>query len=239
MKNILICAPTYNESNNIEIFCKEVLKIKINIDLLIIDDNSPDGTSEKVKKLKLKYKNLYLLKREKKLGIGSALREGMNYALKKNYYALMTIDADLSHNPKEIPLLIKKLKSNDFIIGSRYIDKGKSDYVGYRDIISRVANKLCKILLNIPLNEFTTSFRAYNYKCLKILSNSSLTSNGYSSQIEFIFYIYKAGLKCTEIPINFKKRFKGKSKIPKFQVIYGGLKLIELFFKGLFISKKK
>ena len=238
MKKFLICAPTYNESENIEIFCKKIFNINKNFHLLIIDDTSPDGTYKIIEKLKLKYKNLYLLKRKKKLGLGSALREGMAYALKKKYKALMTIDADLSHNPKEIPLLIYKLKSNDFVIGSRYVSGGKSDYTGYRNLVSRLANKLCRFILSMPFNEFTTSFRIYNDKCLKVLKNASLKSDGYSSQIEFFYYVYMKGLKCKEVPINFKHRFKGNSKIPRLQAVYSALKLIELFLKGVFIKKK-
>ena len=239
MKKFLICSPTYNEYENIEIFCKKIFNINNNFHLLIIDDNSPDGTYKIIEKLKLKYKNLFLLKRKKKLGIGSALREGMKYALKKKYYALITLDADLSHNPEDIPLFIKNLRSNDFITGSRYVKGGKSDYDGYRDMVSRVANKLCKLILNMPFYEFTTSFRIYNYKCLKVLKKASLKSNGYSCQIEFFFYIYKSGLKCNEIPIKFRQRFKGNSKIPRLEVLYSGIKLIELFIKNIMIQKKK
>ena len=238
MKKFLICSPTYNESENIEIFCKKIFNINNNFHLLIIDDNSPDGTYKIIEKLKLKYKNLYLLKRKKKLGLGSAIRDGMNYALKKKYKALITLDADLSHNPKEIPFLIYKLKSNDFVIGSRYISGGKSDYEGYRNLVSRLANKLCRFFLNMPFNEFTTSFRIYNHKCLKVLKKASLKSNGYSSQIEFFFYIYKSGLNCNEIPIKFRQRFKGNSKISRLEVLYSALKLIELFIKRFFIKKK-
>ena len=158
----------------------------------------------------------------------------MNYALKKKYNALLTLDADLSHSPEEIPSLIYKLKSYDFIIGSRYISGGKSDYKGYRDLISRLANKLCRFILNMPFNEFTTSFRIYNRKCLKVLKNASLKSDGYSAQIEFFYYVYIEGLRCVEVPINFKQRIKGDSKIPRLQAFYSALKLIELFF-----TKKK
>ena len=234
MKKILICSPTYNESKNIRKFCSEVLNLNYKLDLIIIDDNSPDGTSKIIKKLKFKYKNLILLKRKKKLGLGSALRDGMKYALKKGYDALITIDADLSHDPKEILMLINESKYSDFVIGSRFIKYGKSDYTGFRDIVSRVANKLCRIVLNMPFKEFTTSFRLYNYKCLKTLDKASLGSDGYSSQVEFFFYIYKAGLNCREVPINFRKRHGRNSKIPRLQIFYSALKLIELFFKRFF-----
>ena len=124
---------------------------------------------------------------------------------------------------------------NDFVIGSRYITGGKSNYTGYRSIISRTANIACRTLLNINLHEFTTSFRAYNYKCLKILHSLPVLSEGYSSFMETVFYISKNNLQYAEVPIVFKDRYKGKSKIPKLQIIYGGLKLIELFLKRLII----
>ena len=238
MKKILICTPTYNESENIEYFCKEVLKIK-NVDLIIIDDNSPDGTSEIVTELKKKYNRIFLLKREKKLGIGSALRAGMSFAIKNNYYALITMDADLSHQPNEIPFFIEKLKNYDFIAGSRYMVGGKSDYTGYRDFISRLANLSCEMLLRMPFKEYTTSFRAYNKRCLDVLNKTTLRSDGYSCQIEYIFFIYLAGLNCLEIPITFQNRTKGSSKIPRLQAVYGCLKLIELFLRRLITPKKK
>ena len=105
-------------------------------------------------------------------------------------------------------------------------------------MVSRVANKLCRFFLNMPFNEFTTSFRIYNHKCLKVLKKASLKSNGYSSQIEFFFYIYKSGLNCNEIPIKFRQRLKGNSKIPRLEVLYSALKLIELFIKRFLIKKK-
>ena len=174
MKKIVICSPTYNEVGNIEILCTEIFKVNKNFHVLIIDDNSTDGTLELIKKLKFKFKNLNLIKRKKKLGIGSAYRVAFDYAFEKKHDALITLDADLSHNPKDIPLLLKKLKSNDFVTGSRYIKGGKSDYKGYRDFISRFANKLCRFLLNMPFFEFTTSFRIYNYKCIELLRNKNL-----------------------------------------------------------------
>ena len=239
MKKIVICSPTYNEVGNIEILCTEIFKVNKNFHVLIIDDNSTDGTLELIKKLKFKFKNLNLIKRKKKLGIGSAYRVAFDYAFEKKHDALITLDAELSHNPKEIPLLLKKLKSNDFVTGSRYIKGGKSDYKGYRDFISRFANKLCRFLLNMPFFEFTTSFRIYNYKCIELLRNKNLDSDGYSSLVEFFFYIYKSGFKCSEVPIYFRVRHKGDSKIPKLQVFYSSMKLIELFIKNLLIQKRK
>ncbi len=238
MKKILVCIPTYNESENIEILCKKILNLKKKVDLLIVDDNSPDDTSGIVEKLKLKNKKLFLIKREKKIGIGSAIRTGFNFALKKNYNAIITLDADFSHDPKKIPLFIKKLEKYDFVIGSRYIKGGKTDYKGIRNFLSRSANKLCSFFLNMPFSEFTTSYRIYNYKCIKMLNNKKLTAEDYSSLIEFFFYIYYSGFKCNEVPIIFKDRSKGNSKIPKLQIIYTFLKLITLSLKKFFLTKK-
>ena len=228
MKKILVCIPTYNEKENIEILCKKIFSLKKNINLLIVDDNSPDKTYEIVEKLKFKYKNLFLIRRKSKMGIGSALRVGFEFAVKKKYYAVITLDADLSHDPKKIPLFIDKLKNNDFVIGSRYIKGGKSEYKGIRDILSRAANKLCFVLLSMPFSEFTTSYRIYNYKCIKMLTNKKLIAEDYSSMIEFFFHIYYSGFKCCEIPISFKNRYKGNSKIPKLQIAYTFFKLLKL-----------
>ena len=237
MKKILVCVPTFNESENIKILCKKILRIK-KIDLLIVDDNSPDKTWAVVENLRIKNKNLFLIKRKRKSGIGSAHRVGFDFALKKNYNAIITLDADLSHDPEKIPLFINKLKQNDFVIGSRYIRDGKSDYKGIRDLLSRSANKLCSFLLKMPFKEFTTSYRIYSNKSLKTLSTFKLYTEDYSAQIEFFFYIYYSGLKCSEIPIHFKDRSKGNSKIPKLQIIYSLFKLIKLYFlKKKFKSK--
>ena len=115
---------------------------------------------------------------------------------------------------------------------------GTSNYKGYRDFVSRLANISCKFLLRIPFKEFTTSFRAYSNKSLKVLKKATLWSDGYSSQIEFIFFIYMSGLKCIEIPIQFHDRTKGNSKIPRLQAFYGALKLLELFIRRLLTKKK-
>ena len=171
MKKILVCSPTYNESENIKIFCKKIFNINKNLNLLIIDDNSPDKTYEIVKNLKKKSKNLHLIKRKGKLGLGSAIREGITYALKKKYDALITLDADLSHDPKEIPNLIKNLKSNDFIIGSRYINGGSSDYVGYRDLISRLANKLMSQIAKDTHQDPAPLDNSYDYCAFGLSSN--------------------------------------------------------------------
>ena len=237
MKKILACVPTFNESENIKILCKKILRIK-KIDLLIVDDNSPDKTWAVVENLRIKNKNLFLIKRKRKSGIGSAHRVGFDFALKKNYNAIITLDADLSHDPEKIPLFINKLKQNDFVIGSRYIKDGKSDYKGIRDFLSRSANILCNFFLKMPFKEFTTSYRIYSNKSLKTLSKFNIKTEDYSSQIEFFFYIYYSGLKCNEIPIMFKDRSKGNSKIPRLQAVYSALKLIELFLKYFFIKKK-
>ena len=127
MEKILVCSPTYNESENIKILCKKIFDINKNLHLLIIDDNSPVNTSGIVEDLKLRNKNLFLIKRKSKTGIGSAIMVGFDFALKKNYNAIITLDADLSHDPEKIPLFINKLKQNDFVIGSRYIRDGNCE----------------------------------------------------------------------------------------------------------------
>ena len=235
---ILIFSATFNEAENIEEFLSTIEHLNLNLDILIIDDYSPDGTWKIIENYSKNKKNIKLIVRNKKEGLDTAHKTAFEYAIDNNYEFLITLDADLSHDPKKIPEFINELKTNSFVIGSRYMTGGKSNYKGYRDFISRLANIGCKFLLRMPFKEYTPSFRAYNTKSLKVLKKATLWSDGYSSQIEFIIFIYISGLKCIEIPIQFHDRTKGNSKIPRLQAFYGALKLLELFIRRLITNKK-
>ena len=148
-KKILIFTATFNEKDNIELLIQSILNNSPNSDILIIDDNSPDNTSEKIKELQKKFKNIFLIIRDSKLGLDSAHKTAYNYALKNNYDILITMDADLSHDPKEINNFIFNLENFPFVIGSRYIEGGKCLMKGRRLIFSKYGNKMIKLFLNI------------------------------------------------------------------------------------------
>ncbi len=218
-KKILIFTATYNEVENIDIFLHKVLNLNIELDILVVDDNSPDGTSDLVKEFSQNHKNIFLIKREGKLGLDSAHKTGHEFAKSKNYDYLITLDADLSHDPAVIPKFIDNLDKYPFVIGSRYIPGGKCEISFFRYLLSYVGNKFIKFVLKINSNEFTTSFRGFNYKLLDKFEINRISSKGYSFFMETISQISDLGYQIYEIPIHFKPRVKGYSKIPPIEII--------------------
>ena len=217
-KKILIFTATYNEKDNIELLIRSINFHNPEVDILIIDDNSPDLTFEKVKDLKKEYKNIYLKIRNLKSGLDTAHKEAYEYALKNDYDYLITMDADLSHDPSEINNFIKYLDEFPFVIGSRYIEGGKCEMRGRRLMISKVGNKFIKRILNINCHEFTTSFRGFNLKRLNKFHLNLVSNKGYSFFMGTIYEINRLNFEIKEIPITFKDRKMGSSKIPKIEI---------------------
>ena len=227
-KKILIFSATYNEVENIEILLKKIFNLYPKIHILIIDDNSPDGTRDKINVFKKKHKNIFLISRKKKLGLDSAHKMAYGYALDKNYDYLITMDADLSHDPKEIKNFIKYLDQYPFVIGSRYIKGGECLMKGKRLFLSKYGNLFIKKILNINISEFTTSYRGFNLKKLKKFNLKIVKNKGYSFFMGTVIEIFNRKFNIKEIPIIFKDRFKGKSKIPKLE-IFRTLKNLVIF----------
>jgi dolichol-phosphate mannosyltransferase len=229
-KKILVFTATYNESENIEEFIKKVKNQKSEPDLLIIDDNSPDNTSLKILKLQNEYKNLFLIKREGKLGLDSAHKDAYKYALKNDYDYLITMDADFSHDPNEIKNFINNLENYPFVIGSRYMEGGKCLMKKSRLFVSKYGNLLIKFVLKINCTEYTTSYRGFNLQKLNNFNLNMVKNKGYSFFMGTIFEINKKNFSIKQIPITFSDRSKGYSKIPKFELWRTLKNLIILFF---------
>ena len=236
-KKILIFIATYNENLNISNLLQSIIDISPDYDVLIIDDNSTDGTKESLEKLSLANCRLTVINRPNKMGVGSAHRAAMIYALKNEYEQLVTMDGDFSHSPETIPLMLDQLKTSDFVIGSRYMKGGKSDYTGYRKWISLIANCVARIILGIKIHECTTSFRAFRVALFNSLNLSTIKSNGYSFFLECVYEINCINAILAEIPIHFKDRFHGESKIPKTEIFRSVFKLSKLFLSR-FIKKQ-
>ena len=230
-KKILIFAATYNEAGNIKNFIEKILELNINLDLLIIDDNSPDKTWEIVNNYKKNNKNIVLIKRKDKEGLDTAHKLAFNYAKEHNYNYLVTLDADLSHDPTKIPNFLNELKDQPFVIGSRYIKDGKNEMKLKRYILSVIGNKIIKFMLGINCDEFTSAYRGFNLNMLKNFDINDVSSKGYSFFMETIYLLDSAGYNIKQIPIKFYDRLKGVSKIPK----------VEIFrtLKNLFLLKFK
>ena len=217
MKKTLIATATFNEILNIEKLIYKINSIKIKKDILVIDDNSPDKTWLKLLNLKKKYRNLNVIIRKKKSGLDSAHKKMYTFAKKNNYDYLITMDADLSHDPKIIPIFLKNIQNYDCVIGSRYTKGGKNGLKGFRFLLSKYGNILIKYTLKINLNEFTTSYRCFNLKRLKKFHFNQVKVAGYSFFMFVMYLLDKFNYSIKEIPIYFHERTHGKSKIPKIE----------------------
>ena len=237
-KKILIGIATYNECDNIKNLIEEIINFGgKNIDILIVDDNSSDGTIEEIKKLQKKINNIFLVVRMEKLGLGSAHKRILHFAKINKYDGLLTIDADFSHPPNLIKEFIKENDEKSFIIGSRYTKGGSCDYVGYRKYISILGNYVTRSLLRIPSYEVTTSYRFFPKIILNSLNLGQIRSDGYAFFVEIINFINLKSYKIKEIPIYFIDRKNNASKIPRLQIFYSGLRLIQLLImKSIIIS---
>lgn len=208
----LIITPTYNEAENIEKFAKSVLSKGHS--LLVVDDNSPDGTFEIVRQLMNNYNNLYLILRKSKLGLGSAYREGFKWALENNFDYIVEMDADFSHRIKDLDAMLDKKGKSTLVIGSRYISGGQiSGWSLYRKLISISANKFSKFISQSKINDMTSGFRIYSYDALVKSQSLHSKMNGYAFQIEMVMLCINSDIKVIEVPINFVERQKGKSKM--------------------------
>ena len=214
--NTLIISPTYNEKKNILSLIENILSIDENYHILIIDDNSPDGTANIVKELQLKYKNLFLEERPGKAGLGTAYKYGFNWALRRNYENIIQMDADLSHDPKEIKEMVRLLNNYDLVIGSRYID-GVSvvHWPIKRLILSYGANVYARIITGLPIKDSTGGFKAWKRKVLDSIDLNGVKSQGYSFQIEMNWRAWQKKFSIFEHPIIFSDRTIGESKMSK------------------------
>ena len=231
MSETLIFAATYNEISIIKKFVNEINKYCNDVDILIIDDNSPDGTGKFLNDYKNECKNLEVIIRDGKLGLDTAHKKAFNYSKENQYSYLITMDADLSHDPKEIPKFIDLIKNNPFVIGSRYMTGGKCEMSFQRLMLSILGNKFIKFTLNLKSTEFTSSFRAFNLKKLNNFDMNLVNSKGYSFFMETIYNISKSN-NIKETPIHFADRKTGKSKIPKVEIFRTFYNVIRLFLKN-------
>ena len=236
MKNLIIL-PTYNESKNIVEIIELIFKQDDSLDILVIDDNSPDGTADIVKNLK--NDNIFILERNSKKGLGSAYVEGFSWSLENNYQNIVQMDSDLSHDPKEILPMINLLKTNDLVIGSRY--KGGLRVINWpvrRLYISYFANLYARIITGVPVKDLTAGFKAWRSDTLKKINFNQCSSQGYCFQIETSFRAFQKGCKLIEHPIVFTDRTVGESKMSKNVMIEAVFKVWLFGFWRLFRLKR-
>lgn len=213
MNRGLVILPTYNEKENITELVKEIFAQNLNLDILVVDDNSPDGTGQLVEDLRKNMPQLFILHREKKEGLGRAYIAGFKWALEHNYDYVFEMDADFSHQPKYLKDFLEAIKDNDLIIGSRYIKGGGTEgWSKIRELISRGGCFYAKVILGLKIKDLTGGFKCYSRKVLENIDLDKVGSNGYMFQIEMTYKAIKSGLKVREIPIIFIERAQGKTK---------------------------
>lgn len=212
--NTVIVIPTYNEAENIGALIAEVLSVAPDADVLVVDDNSPDGTGHLVQSHPQFRERVYLLSRAEKAGLGAAYRAGFRWALMRGYTEIVQMDADFSHPPKKIPELLAALDHAHVAIGSRYVDGGGvKNWPWSRRLISRGGNLYVRLVLDIGVHDATAGFRAFHTDALVRLGALDADSNGYCFQIENTWRACRQGMRVTEVPITFIDRTAGASKM--------------------------
>ncbi len=235
MKKSLVIIPTYNESDNIQKIIPEILSQGEEFQVLVVDDNSPDGTALLVKEMQKNDSRIHLIERAGKQGLGTAYVAGFKYALANGFDFIFEMDADFSHDPKALPLLLKKAEDCDLVIGSRYISGvNVVNWPMRRLILSFTANLYTRVITGMPVRDATAGFKCYRRTVLENIDLNSIRSNGYSFQIETNFKAWKKGFRVCEVPIVFVDRREGVSKMSKHIVYEAAWMVWKLKFKSLF-----
>jgi dolichol-phosphate mannosyltransferase len=216
MMNSIVVIPTYNERTNIAQLIPEILKLRSDISVLVVDDNSPDGTSDIVRDFASNNSRVMLLQREGKLGLGSAYVAGFKEALRLGPELIIQMDADFSHKPSAIPSLLEKIDEADLVIGSRYLDGvNVVNWPLERLLLSFFANIYARAITRVPVRDLTGGFKCFRKDALACVPLNQIKSDGYAFQIETTYWCHRNGFRIREIPIIFEDRHSGTSKMTK------------------------
>jgi dolichol-phosphate mannosyltransferase len=239
MKEILVFTATYDEADNIASFVTGVFAALPSCDMLVVDDNSPDGTGDVLERIRASNPRLHVVHRPSKNGLGTAHKLAIKYALAHGYQALITMDADFSHDPRYLPEMVRRLETAEFVIGSRYAPGGTCEYPLSRVLLSRGANTMTRALLGIPVHETTTSFRGFRRSLLERMNIDDIHADGYSYFVESIYQVSRLTRAETptdmmvEFPIRFVDRRAGTSKVSKKEIWKGMTTLARLTARRL------
>ncbi len=238
----LVIIPTYNERENVAAIINAVMNLQLNFHVLIIDDGSPDGTADIVKEMFEQYKGtLFLEQRQGKLGLGTAYIYGFKWALQRGYNFIFEMDADFSHNPADLERLYQACKKGaDVAVGSRYVvDGAVENWPNNRILLSKGASLYTRMITWMPIKDPTAGFVCYSNKVLRTINLNAIRFVGYAFQIEMKFAAWKLGFKITEVPITFKDRALGSSKMNKGIIKEGILGVLKLRWHGTFKNYRR
>ena len=220
MTDTLVVIPTYNERITLPEVVARTLSVPVAVDILIVDDNSPDGTGKLADELADQFPNVHVLHRPGKSGLGPAYRAGLGWGLDKGYDVLVEMDADLSHEPGHLTAMLAALRQADLVIGSRYVPGGGTEnWPWHRRLLSRGGNRYVQVVTGIPIRDATSGYRAFRRPVLEEIGLRDLRSDGYSFQLETVLASWRQGFEVDEVPITFVERRAGASKISRSIVI--------------------
>ncbi len=214
MMRTLVVLPTYNEILNIEAMLRELRKVVPECDVLVVDDGSPDGTADKAEEIGRELNQISILRRTQKSGLGGAYRAGFTWGIEKGYDHFVEIDCDFSHDPKQLPSLLKASESSDVVIGSRYVPGGTiPKWSLSRRLLSRGGNQYASIMLGLGVKDSTAGYRVYSKEGLEMIEYQTVSADGYGFQIEMTCRARRGGASIVEVPISFVDRELGDSKM--------------------------
>jgi len=229
-----VIIPTYNESDNIVTLAEEILTLQSIAYIIIVDDNSPDGTGQIADELAKQYREVHVIHRPDKLGLGTAYIAGFKFALTLPTDCIMTMDADFSHHPRYIPSLIAQTRVYDLSIGSRYVDGGEAINCNlWRQFLSRGGNTVARLTLGLKASDCTAGFRCYRRQVLEAIDLDTIFSNGYSFLVEMLYRCQQLGYRVGEVPVIFENRRQGASKISRSEIWKAAYTVLRLGWERL------
>ena len=232
MESTLVIIPTYNEAGNILRIIARIHEVAPDFSILVVDDNSKDGTAEAVQGLMNTDKRVDMKQRPGKLGLGTAYLAGFRWALERNFDYVFEMDADFSHNPAHIPQFMEAIKAADLVLGSRYVPGGGVvNWPIHRKFISLGGSLYSRIILGLPYRDLTGGFKLFRRRTLENIGLDQVFSEGYSFQIELTYRAHKKGLKIVETPIIFEERQEGASKMSRKIFLEAVIRVWQLRFK--------
>lgn len=212
----LIVLPTYNEKPNLEPLLEAIHAQVPEVEVLVIDDNSPDGTGALADQLAAQHPWVHVVHRSGKLGLGTAYIRGFQWALERDYALIMEMDADFSHDPAHLPAILAAAQNADVVLGSRYVDGGGTENWGlWRRLLSKGGGLYARSILDVPYHDLTGGFKCFHRRVLEALPLDAIHSEGYSFQIELTWRAHLKGFRIVEVPIIFRERREGQSKISR------------------------
>src|SRR5271169_1830565 len=214
MNKTLVVVPTYNERENLPALAQRLLALAVPVDMLVVDDNSPDGTGKLADNLAAEHSAIHVLHRAEKSGLGRAYIAGFKWALERGYEFVFELDGDFSHNPDDIPMFLEAARNADLVLGSRYLNGIRIiNWPLRRLMLSKSAATYVRLITGMPIADPTGGYKCFRRRALQAINFDQVRSNGYSFQIEMTHKIWRQGMKVVEVPIIFTERIQGKSKM--------------------------